>query len=191
MTSGETHKQLLEAPLAGARADDRHDWASKVRRRKVAPIPPDLMIREWPACLRGFTALSEATEPTAMIAALDAWFDRVAGAVHAFGGEVLKFIGAGMAHLDAVRQAQGQHRHGRACPAGRGQRANARQVFEAYLNGGPGSGSRRASGLQGRQLPAEHSSRHAANGATYSALWKRWGTITLPFGAVLGKVCGG
>jgi class 3 adenylate cyclase len=87
------------------------------------------------ADLRGFTALSEATEPTAMIAALDAWFDRVAGAVHAFGGEVLKFIGdgvlsifpltgapaeaceaalraviaarAGMAHLDAARQAQG------------------------------------------------------------------------------------
>ena len=70
-----------------------------------------------------------------MIAALDAWFDRVAGAVHAFGGEVLKFIGdgllaifpvtgapaeacaaalravvaarAGMAHLDMVREAQG------------------------------------------------------------------------------------
>jgi adenylate cyclase len=87
------------------------------------------------ADLRDFTALSEATEPTAMIAALDAWFDRVAGAVHAFGGEVLKFIGdgvlaifpvtgapgdaceaalravaaarAGMAHLDTVRQAQG------------------------------------------------------------------------------------
>ena len=86
------------------------------------------------ADLRDFTALSEATEPAAMIAALDAWFDRVAGAVHAFGGEVLKFIGdgvlaifpvtgapaeaceatlralvaarAGMAHLDAVRQAQ-------------------------------------------------------------------------------------
>jgi len=87
------------------------------------------------ADLRDFTALSEATEPKAMIAALDTWFDRVAGAVHAFGGEVLKFIGdgvlaifpvtgapaeaceaalraivaarAGMAHLDAVRQAQG------------------------------------------------------------------------------------
>jgi adenylate cyclase len=87
------------------------------------------------ADLRNFTALSEATEPAAMIAALDAWFDRVAGAVHAFGGEVLKFIGdgvlaifpvtgapaeaceaalraaaaarAGMAHLDAARQAQG------------------------------------------------------------------------------------
>jgi len=87
------------------------------------------------ADLRDFTAMSEATEPAAMIAALDAWFDRVAGAVHAFGGEVLKFIGdgvlaifpvtgapaeaceaalravvaarAGMAHLDEVRKAQG------------------------------------------------------------------------------------
>jgi len=86
------------------------------------------------ADLRDFTALSEATEPSLMIATLDAWFDRVAGAVHAFGGEVLKFIGdgvlaifpvtgtpgeaceaslravaaarAGMAHLDATRQAQ-------------------------------------------------------------------------------------
>ena len=48
------------------------------------------------ADLRDFTALSEATEPSAMIAALDAWFDRVAGAVHAFGGEVLKFIGDGV-----------------------------------------------------------------------------------------------
>ncbi|WP_341486278.1 adenylate/guanylate cyclase domain-containing protein [Pararhizobium sp. A13] len=87
------------------------------------------------ADLRDFTALSEATDPAVMIAALDAWFERVTGAVHAFGGEVLKFIGdgvlaifpvtgapdeaceaglravaaarAGMAHLDAVRQAQG------------------------------------------------------------------------------------
>ncbi|MBB6485120.1 adenylate/guanylate cyclase domain-containing protein [Rhizobium lusitanum] len=87
------------------------------------------------ADLRDFTALSEATEPTIVISALDAWFDRVAGAVHAFGGEVLKFVGdgvlaifpvtgtsaeaceaalravtairAGMAHLDATRKAQG------------------------------------------------------------------------------------
>jgi len=87
------------------------------------------------ADLRDFTALSEATEPAVLIAALGAWFDRVGGAVHAFGGEVLKFIGdgvlaifpvtgapaeaceaalraviaarAGMAHLDAERQAQG------------------------------------------------------------------------------------
>ena len=87
------------------------------------------------ADLRDFTALSEATEPASMIATLDTWFDRVAGAVHAFGGEVLKFIGdgvlaifpvtgtpaeaceaalraviaarAGMTHLDTARQAQG------------------------------------------------------------------------------------
>ncbi len=48
------------------------------------------------ADLRDFTVMSEATEPAVMIAVLDAWFDRIAGAVHAFGGEVLKFIGDGM-----------------------------------------------------------------------------------------------
>lgn len=88
------------------------------------------------ADLRGFTAMSEANPPAVVIAALDAWFDRIAGAVHAFGGEVLKFIGdgvlaifpvvgqnpraacdaalravqaarAGMAHLDSERSRQG------------------------------------------------------------------------------------
>jgi class 3 adenylate cyclase len=87
------------------------------------------------ADLRDFTAQSEAEEPMVMIAALDAWFERVAGAVHAFQGEVLKFVGdgllaifpvtgtpaeacdgalsavtaarAGMAHLDAVRKTKG------------------------------------------------------------------------------------
>jgi class 3 adenylate cyclase len=88
------------------------------------------------ADLRGFTALSEAAPPAAVIAALDAWFDCMAGSVHAFGGEVLKFIGdgmlaifpviddkpvdacdaalravssarAGMAHLDVIRREQG------------------------------------------------------------------------------------
>ena len=47
------------------------------------------------ADLRGFTDLSESQPPGLVIEALDAWFDRVAGAVHAFGGEVLKFIGDG------------------------------------------------------------------------------------------------
>lgn len=88
------------------------------------------------ADLRGFTALSESNPPAEVIAALNAWFDRVAGPVHAFGGEVLKFIGdgvlaifpvvggerlaacrnalravtatrAGMAHLDEARRQQG------------------------------------------------------------------------------------
>jgi class 3 adenylate cyclase len=88
------------------------------------------------ADLRGFTNLSERHPPAMVIAALDAWFDRIAGSVHAFGGEVLKFIGdgvlaifpitgerrrdaceaalravsaarAGMAHLDEERRRQG------------------------------------------------------------------------------------
>jgi len=48
------------------------------------------------ADLRGFTALSDSNPPSAVISALDAWFDRIAGSVHAFGGEVLKFIGDGV-----------------------------------------------------------------------------------------------
>jgi adenylate cyclase len=48
------------------------------------------------ADLRGFTALSESNPPLALISALNAWFDRIAGPVHAFGGEVLKFIGDGV-----------------------------------------------------------------------------------------------
>jgi class 3 adenylate cyclase len=88
------------------------------------------------ADLRGFTSLSESSPPAAVISALDAWFDRIAGAVHAFGGEVLKFMGdgvlaifpvagaspssafeaalkavaaarSGMAHLDAERRREG------------------------------------------------------------------------------------
>jgi class 3 adenylate cyclase len=88
------------------------------------------------ADLRDFTALSESNPPSAIIAALDAWFDRIASPVHAFGGEVLKFIGdgvlaifpvvggvprsacdaalravtaaqVGMAHLDEARHRQG------------------------------------------------------------------------------------
>ena len=88
------------------------------------------------ADLRGFTGLSESAPPSEVIAALDAWFDRIAGAVHAYGGEVLKFIGdgvlaifpvpggsprsacdaalkavaaarSGMAHLDAARRREG------------------------------------------------------------------------------------
>jgi len=48
------------------------------------------------ADLRGFTPLSERSPSGDVVQALDAWFDRVAGAVHAFGGEVLKFIGDGV-----------------------------------------------------------------------------------------------
>ncbi len=120
---------LLEAYL-GRRSAARVQ-AGALRRGTGETIRAVLLCAD----LRDFTALSEAVEPAAMIAALDAWFDRVAGAVHAFGGEVLKFIGdgalaifpvtgapaeaceaalravvaarAGMAHLDRTRQGQG------------------------------------------------------------------------------------
>ncbi|WP_037094060.1 adenylate/guanylate cyclase domain-containing protein [Rhizobium leguminosarum] len=70
------------------------------------------------ADLRDFTALSEVTEPHAMIAILDAYFDRVAGAVHAFGGEVLKFIGDGVLAIFPVTPAAGEAQGDRdACEA--------------------------------------------------------------------------
>jgi class 3 adenylate cyclase len=120
---------LLEAYL-GRRSAARVQ-AGALRRGTGETIRAALLYAD----LRGFTALSESSEPASVIAALDAWFDRVAGGVHAFGGEVLKFIGdgvlaifpvtgtpaeacdaalravvavrAGMAHLDMARQAQG------------------------------------------------------------------------------------
>jgi adenylate cyclase len=66
--------------------------AGRLRRDPGETIRAALLFAD----LRGFTELSESTEPQEVIAALDAWFDRIAGAVHAFGGEVLKFIGDGV-----------------------------------------------------------------------------------------------
>jgi class 3 adenylate cyclase len=138
--------RFAAAPVAAlaARAAQRDLLEAYLGRRSAARVQAGALRRGsgetiravlFCADLRDFTALSEATEPAAMIATLDAWFDRVAGAVHAFGGEVLKFIGdgvlaifpvtgapgeaceaalravaaarAGMAHLDAARRAQG------------------------------------------------------------------------------------
>ncbi|MBW8856448.1 MAG: adenylate/guanylate cyclase domain-containing protein, partial [Bradyrhizobium sp.] len=66
--------------------------ASPLRRSLGETIRATLLYAD----LRGFTALSESIAPAAVIAALDAWFDRIGLAVHAFGGEVLKFMGDGM-----------------------------------------------------------------------------------------------
>jgi adenylate cyclase len=66
--------------------------ASPLRRNVGETIQAALLYAD----LRGFTALSESNPPSLVISALDAWFDRIAGAVHAFGGEVLKFIGDGV-----------------------------------------------------------------------------------------------
>ncbi len=66
--------------------------AAPLRRNQGETIRAALLYAD----LRGFTALSESRPPAEVIAALNAWFDRIAGAVHAFGGEVLKFIGDGV-----------------------------------------------------------------------------------------------
>jgi class 3 adenylate cyclase len=121
---------LLEAYLG--RRSAAQVLAGRLRRQTGETIRAVLLYGD----LREFTALSEAMAPEVVVAALDAWFDRIAGAVHAFGGEVLKFIGdgvlaifpigdgspsaacdaalsavraarAGMAHLDQARGRQG------------------------------------------------------------------------------------
>ncbi|TIT73407.1 MAG: adenylate/guanylate cyclase domain-containing protein, partial [Mesorhizobium sp.] len=63
--------------------------------------------------LRDFTALSEETAAEQVVAALNASFDRIAGAVHAFGGEVLKFIGDGVLAIFPV----GERSSSEACEA--------------------------------------------------------------------------
>ena len=81
---------LLEAYLG--RRSAAQVLAGRLRRETGETIRAVLLYGD----LRGFTELSEATTPEAVVGALDAWFDRMAGSVHAFGGEVLKFIGDGV-----------------------------------------------------------------------------------------------
>jgi class 3 adenylate cyclase len=90
LASKATQAALLEAYLG--RRGAAQVLAGKSRREPGETIRAVLLFGD----LRGFTELSEALPPEAVTAALDAWFDRVAGAVHAFGGEVLKFIGDGV-----------------------------------------------------------------------------------------------
>ena len=81
---------LLEAYLG--RRSAAQVLAGRLRRETGETIRAVLLYGD----LRGFTALSEGMAPEAVVTALDAWFDRFAGAIHAFGGEVLKFIGDGV-----------------------------------------------------------------------------------------------
>ena len=98
---------LLEAYLG--RRSAAQVLAGRLRRETGETIRAVLLCAD----LRGFTELSEATTPKLVVAALDAWFDRIAGAVHAFGGEVLKFIGDGILAIFPV----GEHPSSAACDA--------------------------------------------------------------------------
>ncbi len=90
LTARATLSAALEAYL-GRRSAARV-LAGPLRRGVGETIEAALLFAD----LRGFTALSESSPPSAVISALDAWFDRIAGSVHAFGGEVLKFMGDGV-----------------------------------------------------------------------------------------------
>ncbi|MGY3471887.1 adenylate cyclase [Bradyrhizobium sp. LM6.11] len=94
-----TLRATLDAYL-GKRSAERV-LASPLRRDLGETIQAALLYAD----LRNFTLLSETTPPADVIAALDAWFDRIAGAVHAFGGEVLKFIGDGVLAIFPVVEA--------------------------------------------------------------------------------------
>ncbi|HWK66097.1 MAG TPA: adenylate/guanylate cyclase domain-containing protein [Rhizobiaceae bacterium] len=133
LSARSTLAALLETYLG--RRSAAQVMAGRLRREPGETIRAALLYAD----LRGFTELSESVEPKDVVAALDAWFDRIAGAVHAFDGEVLKFIGdgvlaifpiaerdaaaacdsalravtaarAGMDHLDRIRAAQGLQR---------------------------------------------------------------------------------
>jgi adenylate cyclase len=90
LTARDTLTAALEAYL-GRRSAARV-LAGPLRRGIGETIQAALLFAD----LRGFTALSESNPPSAVISALDAWFDRIAGSIHAFGGEVLKFMGDGV-----------------------------------------------------------------------------------------------
>ncbi|MDE3176318.1 MAG: adenylate/guanylate cyclase domain-containing protein [Pseudomonadota bacterium] len=90
LTARATLAATLEAYLG--RRSAAQALAAPLRRVVGENIEAALLFAD----LRGFTALSENQPPEEVIAALDAWFDRIAGAIHAYGGEVLKFIGDGL-----------------------------------------------------------------------------------------------
>ncbi len=60
----------------------------------------------WFSDMRGFTALSDRLSGPDMVRLLNAYFERLVEAVHANGGEVLKFMGDGMLAIFPVTDAR-------------------------------------------------------------------------------------
>lgn len=79
------------ATYLGAEAGGRVLRGS-IKRGSGAPISAII----WISDLRGFTDLSDRLPGPAVIALLNAYFERLAGAVLAEGGQVLKFVGDGL-----------------------------------------------------------------------------------------------
>jgi adenylate cyclase len=123
LSSRATLAALLEAYLG--RRGAAQVQAGRSRREPGETIRAVLLFGD----LRGFTELSESIAPEAVVAALDAWFDRIAGAVHAFGGEVLKFIGDGVLAIFPI----GERSASVACDAALSA-VSAAQAGMAHLN---------------------------------------------------------
>ena len=81
--------------------------------------------------LRGFTALTARTGEAELLATLDSYFETVADAVQAHGGEVLKFIGDGVLAVFAADRASA------AVAAARAALATPGPPFTAVLTIGP------------------------------------------------------
>ena len=173
LTARATLTAALEAYL-GRRSAARV-LASPLRRGVGETIRAALLCAD----LRGFTALSEAMAPAAVIAVLDAWFDRIAGAVHAFGGEVLKFLGDGMLAIFPVaggsarprlrRGAQrGRRRTGRNGASRRG--AASRRGCRPCRSARPCISARSCGAISAR--PTGWTSPRSARPSTWSAGWR-------------------
>jgi adenylate cyclase len=85
-----TASNLLDA-YVGRQAGERI-LAGQIRRGDSEAIRAAL----WLSDMRGFTALSDALPPPALIALLNRYFDCQVPAIAGHGGEVLKFIGDGL-----------------------------------------------------------------------------------------------
>jgi adenylate cyclase len=66
--------------------------AGEIKRGAGEPLRAAILATD----MRGFTTLSDRLPADRMVEILNAWFERQVGAVHAHGGEVLKFVGDGM-----------------------------------------------------------------------------------------------
>jgi adenylate cyclase len=85
-------------------APGREVLRGQIRRGDVRRLEAVVLLTD----LRGFTALADVAPETELLRALDRYFETVADAVHAGGGEVLKFIGDGVLAVfpaDAARAA--------------------------------------------------------------------------------------
>jgi adenylate cyclase len=130
LTARATLNATLEAYL-GRRSAARV-LAAPLRRGMSETIEAALLFAD----LRGFTALSESRPPSEVISALDAWFDRIAGSVHAFGGEVLKFMGDGVLAIFPVAGGSPPAACDAALKAVAAARSGMAHLDEARLRGG-------------------------------------------------------